>query len=164
MIDYWTHLKPRERYLLASAGIVLVLLMLYLFLLEPFMLKAESLKQSVATHQKDMLWLKQAALEVEQLRKGNSGNAASGLQGRSLLLVVDQSAKRYKLADSMKRVEPDGSTRVRVWLDSATFDEVTRWMSELESKYQLKVESAVIDKTDVAGRVNARLVFLGSDS
>lgn len=161
MMEYWNQLKPRERMLVGSAGVITVLLLLYMVVLEPFMLKAENLEMRVTSQQKEIAWLKQAALEVAQLKK-QSPAAGNARQGQSLLVVVDQSAKRNKLAGSMKRVEPDGSSRVRVWLERAPFDEVSKWMNELENKYNMEIETAVFDKTDITGLINARLVFLGN--
>jgi general secretion pathway protein M len=164
MLNYWTQLKPRERLMVSVAGGVLGVIMLYLLLLEPFMIKADELTVRVAKQQKEVQWLKQASLEVAQLQRNMPGNTTSARAGQSLLVVVDRTAKQFNLADSMKRVEPDGSSRVRVWLEKASFDEVAKWMAQLETQYQLHVESAVIDKTEDTGRINARLVFLGAES
>lgn len=164
MLNYWTQLKPRERLIVSAASGVLAVLILYLFVLEPFVVKSEQLEVRVAKQQKEIVWLKQASIEVGQLQRSASGAKASGRAGQSLLVVVDRTAKQFKLADSMKRVEPDGSSRVRVWLEKASFDDVSKWMSQLETRYKLQVESAVIDKTEDTGRINARLVFLGAAS
>ncbi len=161
MMNFWNQLKPRERLLVGTAGVILIALILYLSVLEPFQNKVKSLEQRVAAQKSDVVWMQQAARELAVLRRQSPG-AGNKAQGRSLLVLVDQSAKRNKLGGSLKRVEPDGAARVRVWLERAPFDEVVKWLSELENQYQLQVESAVFDRTDAPGLVNARLVFLGS--
>ncbi|MDX1810621.1 MAG: type II secretion system protein M [Gammaproteobacteria bacterium] len=164
MLNYWRQLKPRERMLVSVGGVFVGAMMLYLLLLEPLTDKAEQLESRVASQQKEVQWLKQAATEVAALKKTQPGNAGNARRGQSLLVLVDSTAKQNKLADSMKRVEPDGTQRVRVWLENVAFDEVTKWMGELELRYQIQVESAVLDKTETTGLVNARLVLLGSES
>jgi len=161
MKSFWLQLKPRERIIIAVAGGVLMILILYLALLEPYQLKVEKLNSRIAAQQTDVQWMNKTAGEIKQLQ-GSSTNRSSNTSGQSLMVVVDRTAKDNKLSSMVKRVEPDGSSRVRVWLEKAPFDDISKWLMRLETKHALSVESAVFDKTDVIGRVNARLVFLGA--
>ena len=160
MMDYWNQLKPNERVLISIGGIILTILILYLAVLEPFMLKVGEYSAKVEKQKSQNEWLKKASLEVKQLQISVGGSTSKRNSGQSLLVVVDQTAKQNKLADFLKRVEPDGSTRVRVWLDNAPFDDVAKWLGLLQSNYQLDIESAVFDKVEVVGRVNVRLVII----
>jgi len=160
MMDYWNQLKPSERTIISVAGIILAVLILYLAVLEPFMLKSDEYTTKVAQQKSQIEWLKKKSLEVKQLQVSSGGAGTTRKSGDSLLVIVDRTAKQNKLADSLKRVEPDGSERVRVWLDSASFDEVAKWLGLLQSSYQLDIESAVFDKVEAAGRVNVRLVII----
>ncbi len=159
MLAYWNQLKPNERTMLSVGGIIVTILMLYLLLLEPFMLKADELTVKIASQKAQVEYLKEASIEVKQLQALRTGSSAN-IKDQSLLVVVDQTAKKNNLGNFLKRIEPNGSDRVRVWLDNAPFDDVAKWLSFLHSKYQLGVESAVFDKVDAKGRVNVRLVFL----
>ena len=161
MLNYWMQLKPRERIIIAIASVVLLVLMLYLLLLEPLILKEQTLTERVARQKEEVQWLKSAALEVKQLQPGNKTSGSARKQGESLLVVVDRTAKESNLGDSMKRVEPDGSDRVRVWVEDAAFDDIAKWLVRVQKQYQLTIESAVFDQTENTGKVNARLVFLG---
>jgi len=159
MMKFWMQLKPRERNLVSIMGGVIVVLMLYVLLLEPFLGKAEELTEKIAQQKTQIESMKQTLADIKQLERTADNSTSNNRKGQSLLVIVDQTAKENKLGDSMKRVEPDGSTRVRVWLEMAIFDDVARWLSRLQTQYSLEIESAVLDKTDTTGRVNARLVF-----
>ena len=100
-------------------------------------------------------WMQETAVKVKQLKGANP--AAQGMAGRSLLSVTDGSARTAGLGDALKRVEPDGSTGVRVWLEGAPFDSVIGWLRVMSSSYGVDVDSASIERTATAGRVNARL-------
>lgn len=164
MLEYFNQLKPRERIMVSAAAVAVVVAMLYSFLLEPFTAKVEQLENRIAGQQRDVQWMKQAAVEVAQLKSAQATATSNMRAGQSLLAVIDKTSKRIKLAEDMKRVEPDGTNHVRVWLESAPFDQLARWITVLQSSYKLQVESAVIDKTDSQGKVNARIVFLGGDT
>jgi len=165
MMNYWQQLKPRERIVLILLGGVVSIVLLYIAVLEPFQLKVEQLESRIAKQKTDIQWMRNAAQEVKQLQGSAIGNSQRNLRkGQSLLALVDRTAKQNKLASAMKRVEPDGSKRVRVWLEKATFDDVTKWLFKLQNDYQLEIESAVFDRTEDDGRVDVRLVFLGAES
>ena len=160
MKDYWNQLKPSERTIISVGGIILTVLILYLAVLEPFMKKTEEYTAKISKQEIEIEWLKKASLEVKQLQASSSGVTTQRHAGESLLVVVDRTAKQNNLEDSLKRVEPDGSDRVRVWLDNAPFDEVAKWLSLLQSNYQLDIESAEYDKVEMVGRDNVRLVMI----
>lgn len=164
MKNYWQQLKPRERMLIMIGGGIFFVLMLYLMALEPLVKKVDDLTLKVEKQKSEVQWLKKAAQEVKSLQNSSGGSAASKRQGQSLLVLVDRTSKQDKLGKSITRVEPDGSARVRVWLESAAFDDLTKWLVGLETQYNIVVESAVIDKTDVVGRVNVRMVFIEGDA
>ncbi len=159
MLNYWQQLKPRERLLIMVGGGIFTVLMLYLLLLEPMMIKVDQLTVKVEKQKAEVQHLKKLAKEVKQLQR-SGGSSASQRRGQSLLVIVDRTSKQNKLGKSISRIEPDGSSRVRVWLESAAFDDLTKWLALLETKYSILVESAVIDKAPSTGRVNVRLVFV----
>ncbi len=161
MKAYWAQLKPRERLMLMACGGVLLLIFIYLLMIEPVFDKTTELKTSVAKQEQLLHWMQQKSAEAKQLQRTNrsSGNARK----QSILGLIDRTAKAGKLGDSMKRVEPDGSNRVRVWLENAAFDDVARWLTKLQNKHGLKVTSVIIDaEENSTGRVSARLVFEGA--
>ncbi len=157
MMSWWMQLKPRERLLLAGGGVFVLLLMIYSLLWEPFAGKPEQLRQQLKAARADVVWLQGAVQEVRQLQRGAGG----GQRGGSLLGIIDQSAKRAQLGANMKRVEPDGSNRVRVWLEKAAFDDIAGWLEQLKKQHGLVIEQAVVDRDANEGRVSARLVFAG---
>ena len=84
---------------------------------------------------------------------------ASGLAGRSLLAVVDQSARSGGLGNAIKRIEPDGSKGVKVWLEGAPFDPMILWLGKLAKSF--RIEPSMITLEPIGdGRVNARLTLL----
>lgn len=159
MKQYWQQLKPRERMLIMIGGGVFSILMIYLIILEPLTLKVDELTVKIEKQKAQVKALETMSKEVIALQ--GSGSASSSMRkGQSLLVLVDRTSKNDKLDKSITRIEPDGSARVRVWLEAAAFDDLTKWLSMLETKYNILVETAVIDKTQTTGRVNVRVVFV----
>ena len=161
MKAYWAQLKPRERLLLMTCGGFLFLILGYLLVIEPIFTKAAELETSVDKQEQMVRWMKQKSSDVKQLQRVSRSNGSANKQ--SILGLIDRTAKAGKLGDSMTRVEPDGSNRVRVWLEKASFDDVARWLTTLQNKHGLKATSVIIDADENSvGRVSARLVFEGA--
>jgi general secretion pathway protein M len=156
MKEWLAGLDPQERLLVYGVTGVLAALLLYLIVLHPFYASYDKLRDGVAERRDTLQWMQESALKVKKL-KGANPAAGKRMEGRSLLSVTDSSARTAGLGDALKRVEPDGSTGVRVWLDGAPFDSVVGWLGVMASRYGVDVDSASIERTTTAGRVNARL-------
>ncbi len=158
MKAWFESLDLRERRLLMVSGALLSVMLFYVLLWEPLEDGIKSLQKSNAEQQKQLQWMRQSAQEVKQLR-GSSGRSAQLAQGQSLLAAIDRSARANKLGDALKRVQPDGSNRARVWLEGASFDQVVRWLDGLQRQQGVRVVSSVFDALETKGRVDVRLVF-----
>lgn len=154
---WWSGLRAGERRMLI-AGAVVVLVLPYFGVWLPLQDDVAALQRQVQEQQAVKRWMQQAATEVKQI------NAASSVpvrprDGRSLLAVVDQTAKRSGLGPGLKRLEPEGQAAVRVWLEQVAFDDMARWLTGLEQQNGLVVATITIDRQEPPGRVNARITL-----
>ena len=154
------NLSPRER----RAIIVGIAAALFLTLLFTWMtLDRRVQRLETVVHDQKTLdqWMHLAAQQVAQLRGAQSPGQSRGAGGRSLLAVVDQTAKQSGLGGAIKRVEPDKEDRVRVSLEQVAFDDMVRWLSSLRQSYAVNVDTVTIDRQPQPGLVNANLVLKG---
>ncbi len=151
-------LEPRERYMVLGGAALLAVLLVYVALWEPLVNKVERLRASTAEQQLTLAWMRSAAQEARRLR-GAGGGAKTIASGQSLLSLVDRTAKAGRLGGALKRVQPDGDNKVRVWLEGAGFDDLIRWVAQLERRQGITVESSVFEAREDSGRVDGRLVF-----
>ena len=158
MKDWFLALEARERKLVAGGAGILGLLLIYVVIWEPIVGSYFDLKHSVAEQKKDLVWMKQASQELKVLQ-GSSRSAARGLGGRSLLSVVDQSARSGGLGEAIKRIEPDGTRGVKVWLESAAFDPMIVWLGSVLKTYSIQTSMITIEPLG-GGLVNARITLL----
>ena len=158
MKEWLAGLAPRERLLVYAAAGLLTFILLYAIVIHPLLSKYGRLVSTVEEQHSTMQWMQQSAAKVRQL-KSISPAAATGLGGRSLLSVTDTSARAAKLGPALKRVEPEGSNAVRVWLDNAAFDSMIGWLDVMVSRYGADVETITVERAEAAGRVNARVTL-----
>lgn len=157
MKEWFLGLELRERKLVGGGAVVLLLLLLYLMIWEPIAGGYAELRASVKQQQETLAWMQQAASRIRALQ-GSDGNAR-GLGGRSLLAVVDQSARAGGLGNAIKRIEPDGSKGVKVWLEGVAFDPMILWLGKMVKSFQIQPSIITLEPVG-GGRVNARLTLL----
>jgi general secretion pathway protein M len=153
-------LDAQQRLLVVSGAIVLAVVIvasIWLSLLKD----VARLETIVAEQRKLELWMQQSAKEALQLRGITTGNGGIS-ENKSLLALVDETARQSRLGQAMKRVEPEGQDKVRIQLDGAVFDDIAQWLEKLASSYSIRVDRITIDKIDHTGFVNARVTLAGA--
>ncbi len=78
---------------------------------------------------------------------------------RSLIVVIDSSAREAGLGTSLISSEPSGAGALRVRLDKAPFDTLLVWLGRLSQQNGIRVDSATIDASGAPGLVNAGIVL-----
>ncbi|WP_197470108.1 type II secretion system protein GspM, partial [Oleiphilus sp. HI0117] len=92
------------------------------------------------------------------LGQNNQGSASKkALNSQQLVSSVTNLAKQQKVA--LKRFEPSGDNKLKVWVDDASFDKVISWLSRLKSSLGVRVEQISIDKDDAPGKISARMTL-----
>lgn len=163
MKAWWTALGTRERLILIGGALVLLPLLLWALLWQPLANGVQRLETEVAAQRESLQWMRNAAVELQQLR-GQSAQASAGLGGRSLLAVIDQAARAAGLGSGIKRIEPDGSSAVRARLEGVSFDAVVKWLDDMSRQFGVSATLVSIERTQSAGQVNARLTLQSSGS
>ncbi len=145
--------------MLAGGGGLGVALMLYVLVWEPWQDTLQRLRTEAAAQRTDLAWMRAAAREIQRLSATREVNAPAHPNGGSLLTVVDRTARAAGLGSALKRVEPQGTDRVRASLEGAAFDTLVRWLGRLEREHGIVTLNAVVDRDAESGRVDARLVM-----
>lgn len=161
MREWWEGLGTRERFIAIAGSLVLVPFLLWVLVWRPLVGNVIQLEQEVASQRESVLWMQNAAAELQQLR-GSGAQAAAGLGGRSLLAVVDQSARSTGLGSGLKRIEPDTADAVRVRLEGVSFDALVQWLDLLSRQHGIMASLVSIERESGPGQVNVRLTLNAS--
>jgi general secretion pathway protein M len=156
MKQFIANLSDRERILLTVGGGGALIVLLFLITWVPFSRHVGQLRDTVTAQHELRAWMQQAAAEVKQLR--GSAPTRNGA-GQSLLAAADSTARQQGLAAAMKRVEPEGTDKVRIRLEQAGFDDMTRWLELLTRDYGVRIESVTVEGRNQTGTVDARLTL-----
>lgn len=156
MMGWWKGLRPREQALVAGAAAFTLVVLSYLLVWEPLQQDRHDVAMRVKAHQETLAWMQQASARIKTLQSQSPSIRHQGTQ-RSLLSVLDDSAKRAKLRQTIQRMEPEGRSGVKLRMEGVAFDALVQWLGTLEAQYGVQVARANLTRTDAPGRVNARL-------
>lgn len=161
MNRWWNARTDREKIILGAGLACLLALLYYSLLLAPLQDGAHKLRRQLSTEQELGSWLANIAPEVKRLRKAPSATVTG--RSDSLLSIVDRTSKAAGLGKAMARLQPEGESEVRAWLDGAPFDETLRWLRTLETSYGIEINELSFSRGNEAGQVKARITLIRSN-
>lgn len=156
MKQWWQHLERREQCIIQIGVVVLVAAILWAFVWDPMAAAREELSDTVARRSAELQEMQVHAERVSQLRQV-SVRQAKPRGNRSLLALVDQSAREAGLGDALRRGEPGADDSVRLWMEDVAFDRFADWLENLTADYLLVIRELNVQRTDRVGRVNLRV-------
>jgi general secretion pathway protein M len=154
LIAWFKAQSPRDQRLAAGAAVILgVILICAIFI--PLDTSVSRAHVRVQRKQSDLAWMRSVA---PQLAAAGSAITAPASQ-RSLIVVIDTSARESGLGAALNSSEPSGPGALRVRLDKAPFDTLVQWLARLSQQNGIHVETASIDAAGPPGLVNAGIVL-----
>lgn len=148
--NWYSQLNRNDQTIVKTLAFIIALVLIYAWVWQPAVNAKASAKKSfnkeISFHES----LKENAYRF------NGGAAISKSSNGSILSTVSATAKAKGV--ELRRFEPDGSSRLRIWLDKAEFDSVIDWIEILEAEKGILVEQISLDKVS-SGRVNVRAVL-----
>jgi type II secretory pathway component PulM len=152
---WWSGRSPRERRVLGTGAIVLLLALALVAWLESSRSRARleaelpRLRASIAALERD-------AAEVQRLRAVPATTAQAGTQAPLVTLATNAGG----LPGAQIAVVDD--RRVKLVAGDISFGALLEWLRNAQSTHGMRVESARLDALPAAGRVRADLVLTRS--
>jgi len=150
---YFAQLSERERRLVVIGAIAAVLLIVVAAVL-PLQRSVSAVQQRVERKRDDLSWLRSMAPQLAVLQ-----NSARPELREPLVVLVDRTSREAGLQKGSFGSQPSGDGGVSVRLDQTPFDQLVAWLSSLNERYGVRVQSASIDVGTGVGTVNVSLVL-----
>ncbi|MBV2130874.1 type II secretion system protein GspM [Arsukibacterium indicum] len=149
--NWWGGLAAREQRLVSIAVVVLGVGALYWFIWQPLQQGYASKQAALAQAQLQLAKLQQA---IPQLRQAAS---SQGRVGGSLAQIVSNSSRTYNIRVS--RMQPQNE-QLQLVLEDVPFEQLLRWLAQLQSANGVKLVSLDVANTDKSGIVRVRRMVI----
>ena len=160
MKEGWQSLSQRERIFLLAGVLVGVGMALHMLVVEPVADRLNRNRQQVPQLLEDLRAVQAARLRILQVQM-SGGRRRPAQSYSSPLVAIEKTAQQWSLDRKLKRLEPEGESEVKVWLDEAIFDDLVLWLELLENDHGIQVASLTVEQRQEPGLVDARIVFAG---
>ena len=158
LIEKWESLESRERIMLSVGGVALSIMLAYALIWDPLATSIYSLENEVSLQKSRAQEMHSMADDFKTWRPSEAtskNNSNSG--GTALVTLVDQTARKSNI--NVQQWQPDGVHKVKVRLDSVSFDQLMKWLAVLHQKHAVNANIAVINKGKEDGKVDARITL-----
>ena len=148
MREWFSQLNQREQLSLLLLSLGLLLYLLYILVLSPLESEREQLiAQNMAVTESQG----RVNAMVSQLLQLRQGGAKAGAK-RNLTSVINQSTTRLQLP--VMRLQPNSRGEIQVRIENASFNDILKWLNEMEYTESLLVREVSVTPAAAAGRVN----------
>ena len=158
LLRQYEALPPRDRSALKLLFATALVLLLYFAAWAPAQAYMDQAKSDLEYNQGivELISTNRSVL-ASSSRSGGSGTNKAPLDSQQLVSKVTNMAKRGGV--TLKRFEPSGDNKLKVWVDDAAFDKFVKWLVTLDKTLGVKVEQITIEKDDAQGHVSARMTL-----
>lgn len=151
--NWWNGLNPRERWMVAVAGLAIVVAILYVVAVEPAWKTRARLTDTLPRLQTELIQLE--SLQAEAMRLG--GAAAIAPSGQAMRSALEKSIARAKFSATVDTTS-DGDS-ILVAAQSVSPYAWFAWMEAFVRESQATVITATVSRDDTTGRVAASVSF-----
>ena len=159
MRSWFEALAEREKYLVLTAAVFIVLVLFWFGVWTPL----DSGQKSAVTRVDNwQLALAQLRPLKGQIQASGSGQPLQAGQDQPLVVIVDNTLRQRGLHDSLQRSQPTpAGNGIRVEFESAAFDDLMLWLGDVNRQYGLLLQSGSfsVASGENPGRVNSTLTL-----
>ena len=148
MKDWFLSHNPREQLSLLALAIVIACYVLYSVVWGPVVSKREAMSDRNRTAAEVLQRVDGMVSEVLRLRSNGEDVSSK----RNLTSVINRSTSALELPVS--RLQPNSRGEIQVRLENAVFNDVLRWLHDMEYEQGLLVREVSITQSGTIGRVN----------
>jgi general secretion pathway protein M len=150
-------LPPRDRALVNITVVTLFLMFVWLAVVAPAQRMRGEAALKLSGQQATLQWVREN--EARALAIAGKTSASPRKSGQSLMAAVTSSSGQMGL--TLKRYEPEGQEKLRVWLENQSFNKTIQWVDSLQRQHGMSVVNIAIDASSQPGLVNAKIVLRG---
>jgi type II secretory pathway component PulM len=157
MFSFLAQYSLREKAIVAVALLVVILLGVHAFVIEPYQERVAILHQDIEQQNSDLVWMKSvvARLPAAGVASSVSNQAISG----TLASFIDQVVRRQGLREQLSQISPIGNDEIRMRYKAVDFNRLVGFIAQINGS-GLEVKDIRILPADIPGIVDSNIVLV----
>ena len=154
MAEFMSRYSARERMIVIFAVVVMLVLGIHAFVVEPYQQKVSSLTEELEQSKTDLKWM---ATMVHQLPAAGTALQSKSFNG-TLANLINKTVNQQKLNSFLAQMTPKGEDEIRVRFKAVPFQELVVFVSKMKDQ-GLNVKDLRINAGDNPAQVDSSLVL-----
>jgi type II secretory pathway component PulM len=157
MFSFLAQYSLREKAIVAVALLVVILLGVHAFVIEPYQERVAILHQDIEQQNSDLVWMKSvvARLPAAGVASSVSNQTISG----TLASFIDQVVRRQGLREQLSQISPIGNDEIRMRYKAVDFNRLVGFIAQINGS-GLEVKDIRILPADIPGIVDSNIVLV----
>ncbi|WP_236250357.1 type II secretion system protein GspM [Microbulbifer sp. ALW1] len=149
----WAALPPNDQRALGLLGLFLGVMIIVFGLFKPTQSFFETARSEAEQSRELVSWIEKQRPQLERIQRSSGGQSQA--QG-TLLQRVTAAANNHQV--TIKRFEPEGSGRIRLWIDEVRYQDLQPWLNTLLQQ-RFVIRTVSVDALGEEGMVSVRLTL-----
>ncbi len=154
MSDFLARFSFREKAIVAFAIIILLVLTVHAFVVEPYQLRLQTAKSEIDQYQADLEWMRSI---TPQLMPVEASQTTVSIDG-SLANFVDQTVRQQGLSEQLSQISPVDDDVIRMRFSGVNFNRLVTFVALIYSS-GLEVRDIRITPSESPGFVDSNLIL-----
>jgi general secretion pathway protein M len=150
-------MEKRERYLVISAGFIVIITLLYAAIWEPVFSDLDNQQQRYQSQRQLLVWMKEKTQEIKTLQSAGAQSTAR-FNNQSVSSLVELSAQSMGIKPFIKKQTSD-KKGVKIDIELASFNQIILWLNDMQNKYGIQTSNIKIEQQEKPGAVNVRVTL-----
>ena len=157
MFNFLAQYSLREKAIVGIALLVVLVLGVHAFVIEPYQLRVATLHQDIEQQNSDLVWMKSAVarLPADGVTSPGGNPAITG----TLANFIDQVVRRQKLSDQLSQISPIGNDEIRMRYKAVDFNQLVSFIAQVNTS-GLEIKDIRILPADVPGIVDSHIILV----
>lgn len=151
--ETYKSLEDRDRNAVKVLSVAFISLFIYFGIWSPL----NEYKTTSKKNRDRQLELIQWMRETEKVASVSSNAGGGQVSGQNLLTQVSRTTQKYNITPN--RLQPEGENAVSVWFDSVAFNDLVKWLQQLQKQGGIDVKQISVDGQPQSGLVAVRMVL-----
>jgi type II secretory pathway component PulM len=156
MFSFLAQYSLREKAIVAVALLVVIVLGVHAFVIEPYQERVTTLRQDIEQQNSDLVWMKSAAARLPDAGVVKSSNKA--ISG-TLANFIDQVVRRQGLREQLSQISPIGNDEIRMRYKAVDFNRLVGFIAQINGS-GLEVKDIRILPAEIPGIVDSNIVLV----
>ncbi len=157
MLQKWSELEAFHKLSISLGVVVSIFLIYFIVIINPINNKSSELEAKIDSWSSIYVWMQENTPKIKAFQESSKSKGAVG--EKKIHTLVSETVNKYRLKDSIKKIDKTGSRAVKVSFNNAPFDTVIQWINFLKKNYSVSTVSAAIKKSNGIGTVDGAITL-----